>query len=350
MLALSRISSQSYYYSPTFLSAYDNQPDEKYTNKHSFRGFNQKRIWFSIYTIFHSFFKSDIIILGHINLALIGCVIKYCMPWKKVILIVHGIEVWQPQSGWKRLILYKANQILTVSKYTQSRILKNHESVKASKFIVFPNTIDPFYQFPKILQKPTSLLHKYGIDEKNPILLTVSRLEKHEKYKGYDLVLEILPEILLRFPDLRYLIIGKSDTKEFERIREIIEKNNLNHVVKLLGYISDNELIEHYLLADCFVMPSQKEGFGIVFIEAVMCGLHVIAGGKDGSREALLDGDIGELVNPDSKEEIKLGIIKTLQNPLAMEEKLKRKEKVIEAFGFEQFKQRLNDILNSHFV
>ena len=54
----------------------------------------------------------------------------------------------------------------------------------------------------------------------------------------------------------------------------------------------------HYNLADAYVMPSYGEGFGIVLIEAAACGVPVIGSRADGSREALLDGRLGDLVDP----------------------------------------------------
>ena len=67
----------------------------------------------------------------------------------------------------------------------------------------------------------------------------------------------------------------------------------------LLGRLHGQELLDYYRLADVFVMPSTGEGFGIVFLEASATGLPVIAGNRDGSVDALAEGRIGTLVDPD---------------------------------------------------
>ena len=81
---------------------------------------------------------------------------------------------------------------------------------------------------------------------------------------------------------------------------KLVEEKNLTNNFILTGYIEDKELTDHYLLADVFVMPSTQEGFGIVFLEALVCGLPVIAGNKDGSVDALLNGKLGKLIDPDN--------------------------------------------------
>lgn len=90
-------------------------------------------------------------------------------------------------------------------------------------------------------------------------------------------------------------------------------------------------------------MPSKKEGFGIVFLEALACGKPVIAGNKDGSGEAVVDGELGLLVDPDDTKEITKAVIKILKGNIAKGlldgEYLRRR--VIEEYGFERFKTKL---------
>ena len=71
------------------------------------------------------------------------------------------------------------------------------------------------------------------------------------------------------------------------------------------GLISEVEKADHYRLADAYVMPGWGEGFGIVYLEAMACGMPVVASKIDGSREAVRHGALGILVDPSDQEDIK---------------------------------------------
>ena len=100
-------------------------------------------------------------------------------------------------------------------------------------------------------------------------------------------------------------------------------------------------------MADTYIMPSKKEGFGIVFIEALVCGTPVIAGNIDGSVDALQNGEAGTLINPDSVEDIANAIMKHAVMTSSEKEEERRAivKKTLEHFSFDKYKQRLEGIL-----
>lgn len=320
------------------ISSHDTTTNEQYFPASKLKGFGGNRIVFTLYSIWQGLFAQTII-LGHINLALLGVVIKTLRPKVKLILIVHGVDVWQKQQGLKLKVLEKADLILSVSSFTKSTILHNHPQLVADKIKLFPNTIDPFFKLPNAFNKPTYLQERYGLSPATKVVLTVTRLANTEQYKGYNQVIATLPKL----STVQYILGGKAQTEEYERIKKTIQQHKVEHQVQLIGFIKDEELTDHYLLADVFVLPSKKEGFGIVFIEAMACGLKVIAGNKDGSVDALLNGALGTLINPDDELELLNALIASLNNethnPLAVQ------QKVVENFGFHQYKKRLSNYL-----
>ena len=307
----------------------------------AFRGFNGRAGMF-ISKSMAAGLHADVVLLSHVNLLLPGIFIKMLKPRVKLVLIAHGIEVWRPVAAWKKRLLHKVDLFLPVSHFTKDK-MKALYGLPEEKFSVMNNCLSPFLEKPLVQGKSGFLLERYGLHSTNKILLTVSRMADTEQYKGYDRVLEALPELLTQHPNLRYLLVGKYDAHEKQRLDDIITKLQLQHVVIFSGFVPDEEMPLHFTLADAFVMPSEKEGFGIVFIEAMFYGLPVIAGNKDGSVDALANGALGTLVNPDKGDEICEAVKDILDKPAAF---LPDRNKLLTQFGYEGYKQKLQECLN----
>lgn len=323
-------------------SAYDTACEGPYLHTENFRHYGGSKVKYMLHTLWTAR-KYDTIILGHINLAILGVLIKWLSPRTQVGLVAHGIEVWRPLGRWGHIFLQKADFVLSVSRFTKDVLVQRH-SVQAGKISIFHNTIDPYYELPTSFEKPQALMERYGIGSGEKVVLTLARLSSTEKFKGYDHVLEALPHL---GDKVKYLLCGKYDEQEGARLKAAIEKLGIGDKVVLTGFVKDEELINHYLLADVFIMPSKKEGFGIVFIEAMICGLVVIAGNKDGSVDALCEGKLGLLVDPDSPEEITKAIQNALQINYSAAQKLALQQEAMATFGYQRYLQNLTHILQS---
>jgi len=322
-------------------SLYDHKANENYFPSKIYKGFNRQKILFATQSITGAR-HFDVIVLGHINLAVIGLFIKLFYPWKKIVLITHGIEVWQPLKGMQKIFLHKANKIFAVSNFTKDK-LRHVQKLGADKISIFPNTIDPFFDIPVNFVTPLYLRKRYGVNEDDFVLFTLTRLSNLEKYKGYDIVIKCLPDLLKKIPNMRYIIAGKYDNEEKLRIDKMINDLDLNNAVHLTGFLKDEEICDHYQLGDIFIMPSQGEGFGIVFIEAAVCGSKTIGGNKDGSVDALKNGDLGILVDPENTGEISDAILKLYHEKSSWNNLNKRvlQNRTLNFFGFDVFKNKL---------
>jgi len=287
-----------------------------------------------------------IIITTHLNFLPIAYWLKRLtnIPYWTV---AHGIEAWDIKSPPLQRALHHANLILAVSSYTRNRLIKE-QNLDPNKVIILPNTFDSNHFQPA--PKPTYLLEKYGLKREQPVILTVARLAEFERYKGYDQVIKALPQIRQQIPDVHHVIVGKGNDET--RIKQLITQLGLQDYVTLAGFVPDEQLCDYYNLCDVFAMPSKKEGFGIVYLEALACGKPVLGGNQDGAIDALCHGILGALVNPDDIEEIAHTLIQILQgtypNPLMYQPESLR-QKVIETFGFEQFQNSLASYLHQHF-
>jgi len=258
--------------------------------------------------------------------------------------IAYGIESWDIENAAIKKSLHHADFILAISSYTRDRLLRE-QNLDPDKVVILPCQFEPSHF--QIAPKPEYLLKQYGLKPEQPVILTVARLAEAERYKGYDQIIQALPKIRQIIPDVHYIIVGKGDDKT--RIEQLIVELDLQDCVTLAGFVPDGQLSDYYNLCDLFAMPSKKEGFGIVYLEALACGKPVLGGNQDGAVDALCHGKLGALVNPDDIEEISHTIIQILQNtypnPLMYQPESLRQE-VIDTFGFEQFQKTLAGYLH----
>src|SRR5206468_10307454 len=160
--------------------------------------------------------------------------------------------------------------------------------------------------------KPPHLIERYRLSGRR-VITTLARLRADERYKGIDEVLEVMPSLVREMPDLVYLILGDGDDRC--RLESKTRTLGMDSHVVFAGYISEEEKVAHYRLADAFVMPGRGEGFGIVYLEAMACGVPVVASKADASREAVLNGQLGLLVDPENPQEIRAAIKEALKRP-----------------------------------
>jgi glycosyltransferase involved in cell wall biosynthesis len=290
--------------------------------------------------------KDPVLIFStHVNLAPISRMARK-VAHVRFLVVGHGIEVWNICKTSVQRALRSADQLLAVSDFTRT-CMAGALKVDPKTIELLPNTFDPERFEPG--PKSSELLKRYNLTNDQPVILTVARLETTEQYKGYDNVLLAMPEVLERFPTARYVIVG--DGADRARVEALIRRLHLSVAVIMTGYVPNDSLRDHYNLCDLFAMPSKGEGFGIVFLEALACGRPVIAGNKDASSEALLDGKLGTLVDPDDEDDIGQAICATLtrlegqKSETTQQEGEERRRAVVAAFGYERFRERMAEIL-----
>jgi phosphatidylinositol alpha-1,6-mannosyltransferase len=205
----------------------------------------------------------------------------------------HGIDVWSLPSGLTRWSLARLQRLLPVSRFTAER-LRQQLGRRCPPLTVLANSYDQRRFTPG--PRPPAMLQRYGLRPEQPLIFTLSRLSVFDRYKNIDRLIEALPALLLHWPDLCLMVAGEGDDRP--RLQHITQRLGLSSQVIFTGRVSDAELVDHYRLATLFALPSQKEGFGIVFLEALGCGLPTLAGNRDGSCDPLADGAHGLLVDP----------------------------------------------------
>jgi glycosyltransferase involved in cell wall biosynthesis len=136
---------------------------------------------------------------------------------------------------------------------------------------------------------------RLDLDETAPVLVSVGWLIER---KGFHRVIEILPRLIERHPDLRYLIVGGTAGADSmkARLEQQIAELDLSEHVRFLGSLPPDELKWPLSAADLFVLATSREGWANVFLEAMACGLPIITTDVDGNREVVCKPELGEVV------------------------------------------------------
>lgn len=236
--------------------------------------------------------RPDHVISTHVNF---GPAAQLAKRFSRVpyTLVAHGIDVHPGLPRTSLSAIRDADRIIAVSVWTRDRVL-DLGGVDPDNVVILPNTVDEnrFSVGPKSAQ----LIQRYKLQPGEKVILTVARLDDTERYKGYDRIIEALPSIHKRCGAVRFIIVGSGDDRP--RIAQLAKQKRVEDSVTFAGFVSPEDLVEHYRLADVFAMPSTGEGFGIVFLEAMGCGTPVVAGNRDGSIDAVDGGWLGLTTEP----------------------------------------------------
>jgi phosphatidyl-myo-inositol dimannoside synthase len=284
--------------------------------------------------------KAKLVLAAHPNLAPIVRSMNLVAPRMKSIICTHGIEVWEPLSRLRRRSLQHATLVLAPSRATADYVT-SVQGVAPAKLRVLPWGLDPDFE--------TKL---FGVaDARLPadfpqgrVILTVGRWLAAERYKGMDTLIQALPRLLMRWPDVQLAMVGSGDDREW--LANIARDSGVQKRVHFLTDLSYGELSACYAAAELFALPSRGEGFGFVYLEAMARGKPVIGGAHGGAPEVIQDGVTGYLVQHGDTEQLATAIDALLENPeRAKEMGARGRERVEKEFRFAVFAKAFKKIL-----
>jgi asparagine synthase (glutamine-hydrolysing) len=250
----------------------------------------------------------DLVICGHIHLLPLAAPFA-ALRRIPLVLQVHGIDAWQPPNLPARLALSCIESVWSVSGVTRDR-MNRWAGLPLSKYVIIPNMVH--LERYGAGQRRAELVSRFHLEGRK-VLVTLARLAEKERYKGIDEVLEAMPQLLEQEPTITYLVMGDGDDQA--RLEEKARALGVSERVIFTGLIDEEDKAEYLRLADVFVLPGRAEGFGIVYLEALACGIPVVGSQLDGSREALMDGELGELADPASLSSVRACILRALAKP-----------------------------------
>jgi len=277
------------------------------------------KTYFNRWRITRAFIKNNsvdlVILTGKFSLWQ-GFFIKKFFKGLKTMNILHGSEV-NLSNGLLRkfthLSINSSDILVSVSNFTTSLL---PEWIKTKReIVVIPNGI-----FDEKHLSETSL-DVSGFLDGYPKLLTVGHVSPR---KGQHRVIKALPELILKFPQIKYHIVGRPVIQA--QLEELAHKLGVGEHVCFHGRVKNHtDLNRFYLESDIFMLLSENqsngdvEGFGIVALEANQFGVPVIGAKNCGVEDAVCHGKSGYLVDGDEAEQIVEAVEKCLLNKVSLE-------------------------------
>jgi glycosyltransferase involved in cell wall biosynthesis len=193
-----------------------------------------------------------------------------------------------PARKAKMLIgLHNATRVFSVSDSLKQLVVSL--GAENNKILVVGNGIDieKFYPLDK-----SEMREKLNIPANAKVLISVGGLVER---KGFHRVIKILPELVTKYPNLIYLIVGgeSAEGNIKKQLEEQVKTLKLEKNVRFLGAYSSDKLKEPLSTADLFVLATANEGWANVFLEAMACGLPVITTDVGGNKEVVCDSNLG---------------------------------------------------------
>jgi len=216
----------------------------------------------------------------------------------RVIDFLIGIEAWTAVRPRERHALGRADRIIAISDFTVSEFRRANPALASLPVVTCA---------PGIAPAPAA---EAAADD--GFALIVGRLSSTERYKGHDALIEVWPRVLRSAPDAKLLVVGDGDDRP--RVEAAVNAAGLSGAISFAGRVDDRALANLYARASFFVMPSAREGFGLVYLEAMRAGKSCIAA-HGSADEIIRHGVDGVIVDADSREDLANAIIRLFSNP-----------------------------------
>lgn len=214
----------------------------------------------------------------------------------------------------ERQLAQAAHGIIVCSRAMAHEVVSFFD-VPSTKVAVIPNGVRA-ERFAPLLEEDLSEFRRRYAAADEPLVFYIGRLVYE---KGADLLVEAAPLVLAKVPNARFVLAGAGPMRE--RLERRIAELGLGDRVRLIGFVSDADRDRLYVVADCCVFPSRYEPFGMVALEGMAAGTPVVVADVGGLGTAVVHEETGVMVYPDSVESLAWGILHTLQDPEAAQQR-----------------------------
>ena len=264
--------------------------------------------------------------------------VKRKFPHVKVIGFTQMFVDYPKKGFFHKLVYGKLDQMITLTNLQRDHLL-NMLPIPAEKYVVIPNGVDSEKFLPQDKKDPEriKIRKSLGAEQDNDIL--VGLIGRFDRQKGQLEFIEAIKNLKNKHPQVKYVLVGADTYGEEPLQKRILNEiliNDLNSHVQVRGF--SNEVQKIMKALDVFIMPSYKETFGIVLVEAMACEKICISTNSGGPIEILDKGTYGLLIEPQSSQAIEEGITEVVKNIKKYEDKARQARNRV------QQKYRLKDV------
>jgi phosphatidylinositol alpha-1,6-mannosyltransferase len=269
----------------------------------------------------------DVLLLVHANLAPIA--LPWTMRQRRTVVFLHGVEAWRRLSPVARTVLARAdlvaNSAYTAEQFTLSNPEFSREDVAVCALGVEPQALDA------------------AGGEDGGLALSVSRLSREDAYKGHERLIRVWPAVRAQVAAASLVIVGDGDDRG--RLERLARDSGLASTIRFAGRVGDDELEGWYRRCALFVLPSPREGFGLVFLEAMRAGKPCVA--SPGAAESIVaDGVTGLLVRSDADAPLVAALVQLFRDG-ALRRRLgdAGRQRFLDRFTLARFAERLRRLV-----
>ena len=305
-----------------------------------FEGFGRSKSRFTLEALKLARNGTRLVVAAHPNLAVPASAMRAKARGFQLVVMSHGVEVWKLLSRLRRASLLAADRVLAPSRYTAEK-LHEVQGLPMERIRVLNWGLDP--AFFEMVGNADTLPLPDPIPQAR-YLLAVGRWSSAERYKGFDTLIQALPQLQRVAPDLHLVLAGDGDDRPaLERLAESVGVRQRTHFVTGL---TRAQLVATYRHAELFALPSSGEGFGMVFLEAMALGIPVVGGNHGGILDIIDDGVTGFLVSHGDVTQLAKRAGLLLTNPSLADDIARRgRERVLQHFRFENFEAGFREVL-----
>jgi phosphatidyl-myo-inositol dimannoside synthase len=278
---------------------------------------------------------ADVVVFTLPNLAPVALPLSVMRPSARVVVCTHGVEIWARLPWARRLALRRATRVVASASYNAER-LRAVQRIRPERIEVIHLALHPGW----LGGSPRERRPNPGEGR----LLSVARLDAAEGYKGVDVVIRALPAIRRQVPRVSYTVVGRGT--DLDRLRRLAQDRGVANCVRFIREVSHPALLREYQECDIFVLPSTGEGFGLVFLEAMLFAKPIVAVATGGPLDIVVDGVTGRLVGgPDRVSGALLELLLDRNRARAMG--AQGRARLQDTFSFERYVERWRETLQA---